>query len=232
MTTTRLLYIFDPLCGWCYASAPALEELVRLWPNQLEMLPSGLFSEAGARDLTPDWADYAWTNDQRIEAMTGQVFSEAYHQKVLLGNGLRFDSAMINRALTLVHAIDMTLESRALHQLQIARYVQGLDTASACVVGRITAQVMADAGHAADESQVIQRLETDTALVRSTQARTKGTQALMSELGVRGVPQLLLCRGGVVRAVSSAALYQGGEMLVNEIRELLRRHEPSVPSLV
>lgn len=113
--------------------------------------------------------------------MTGQVFSEAYQQKVLLGDGLRFDSAMMNRSLPLVHTLDMALEPRALQQMHIARYVQGLDTTSASEVGRIAAQVLAVAGHAVDEYQFTQRLKTDTALVQSTLSRTKATQALMSE---------------------------------------------------
>src|SRR5271163_4890850 len=45
----KLDYFFDPLCGWCYASAPALEALAEAFPDALTMLPSGLFAGAGAR---------------------------------------------------------------------------------------------------------------------------------------------------------------------------------------
>lgn len=41
--TIELQYFFDPFCGWCYASAPALEGLAAKYPGQLSMMPSGLF---------------------------------------------------------------------------------------------------------------------------------------------------------------------------------------------
>ncbi|MFC7551706.1 hypothetical protein ACFQU7_04410 [Pseudoroseomonas wenyumeiae] len=42
--------------------------------------------------MTPDFAEYAWKNDQRIAQLTGQVFSEAYREKVLGNPAGRFDS--------------------------------------------------------------------------------------------------------------------------------------------
>ena len=121
MSTIRLQYLFDPLCGWCYASAPALAGLSATFPSLLELHPSGLFSGAGARPLTPEFGDYAWSNDQRIAAMNGQVFSNAYRQNVLHGNGVRFDSEMMSRALTAIAEVAASLEARLLHQLQTAQ---------------------------------------------------------------------------------------------------------------
>ena len=71
MNALKLYYFFDPLCGWCYASAPALAGLAEAFPDALTLMPSGLFSEENARDISPEWAAYAWRNDQRIEKMTG-----------------------------------------------------------------------------------------------------------------------------------------------------------------
>ena len=218
--TLRFDYIFDPLCGWCYASAPALAALARAWPGRLALRPSGLFADAGARDLTPDWARHAWVNDQRIAAMTGQVFSTAYHDQVLQGAAKRFDSGPLNRALTAVRALDAALEPQVLARLQTARYVQGLDTASAAVVAQVTAQALQEAGHTLNADAFAQRLHSDAALAQATQARTQATQALMRERGVRGVPQLLVSVDGAVRSVDSAALYQGAEHLIDAITAL------------
>ncbi|MCS4229363.1 protein-disulfide isomerase-like protein with CxxC motif [Stenotrophomonas chelatiphaga] len=78
MPQNTLLYLFDPLCGWCYGAAPALDALTNHPSIELMLLPSGLFTGRGARPQNRQWADYAWANDQRIAALTGQVFSEAY----------------------------------------------------------------------------------------------------------------------------------------------------------
>ena len=220
MPTLRFDYIFDPLCGWCYASAPALAALARAWPERLTLRPSGLFADDGARDLTPEWARHAWVNDQRIAAMTGQVFSTAYHDQVLQGAAKRFDSGPLNRALTAVHAIDAALEPAVLARLQAARYVDGQDTARAAVVAQVTAQALQDAGHALDAEAFAQRLHSDAALAQATQARTQASQALMRDMNVRGVPQLLVHVDGAVRSVDSAALYQEAEHLIDAITAL------------
>lgn len=199
-----LTYLFDPLCGWCYACAPAIAGLARDWPEQITLAPNALFSGTGARALNADWADYAWTNDQRIAAKTGQVFSEAYHRDVLNAGGARFDSGAINRALT---AVDPALELPLLASLQNARYVEGRDTSRADVV----AEVMGDPTMAA-------RLCDDRDLAERTQARIADAQSLMTRLGLRGVPQLLIEIGGAQYAIASEALYQGPDHLMTHLR--------------
>ena len=96
-----LLSVYDPLCGWCYAATSAIERL-RHAGIPVDLQPSGLFSVPG-RTMTAEFAAHAWKNDQRIEAMTGQTFSEAYRRQVLETIGTPFDSSMATLALTAVH---------------------------------------------------------------------------------------------------------------------------------
>lgn len=227
--TTKLLYLFDPLCGWCYASAPALATLARHFPQHLELWPSGLFSGAGSRDLTPDFAAHAWHNDQRIASMTGRVFSERYRADILHGDGVRFDSGVIARALTWVRALDAALEPQLLHRAQLARYVDGKDTALPGVVAEIAASLASEAGHAADAAQLAEALSGDAVLARDTDARIAAAQALMRQAGIRGVPQLLVRQGDALQAVGSNALYQNDEALAPALRQLLQSPQPPQP---
>lgn len=50
---------------------------------QLHLMPTGLFAGDGARTMDRGFAEYAWANDQRIQHLTGQPFSETYRQTVL-----------------------------------------------------------------------------------------------------------------------------------------------------
>lgn len=220
MTKTPVLqYLFDPLCGWCYASAPALAGLAGEYPDLLDLMPSGLFSTDGGRDMSPAWAHHAWTNDQRIAAMTGQVFSEAYHRQVLLGDGLRFDSTMLNRALTAARTADPALEAKLLHELQIARYVGGRDTTQADVVAEVGAAFAARSGLAWQAATLAERLRSDIVLRQQTDARIRETRTLMDRLDIRGVPQLLVWTGGAVEVLSGASLYHGPSHLAIELRK-------------
>ncbi len=124
MNPFRLQYFFDPLCGWCYASAPALAGLDAAHPGVLELMPSGLFADEGARELTPEWGEYAWRNDQRIEQMTGQRFTHAYREQVLRRGGVRFDSGPANRALSALRGVDARLERPLLEAIQLALYAK------------------------------------------------------------------------------------------------------------
>ncbi len=220
MSTIRLQYLFDPLCGWCYASAPALAGLSATFPSLLELHLSGLFSGAGSRALTSEFGDYAWSNDQRIAAMTGQVFSEAYRKNVLQASGVRFDSEILSRALTAIAAIDSRLEAGLLHRLQSARYVGGKDTADAGVVARTMAACLQEHGHQADATELALQLATDTGLAQRTAARIHTAQALMAQLGVRGVPQLIVRVNDAVVPISSSALHHGPDLLIAELRRL------------
>lgn len=225
----RLQYVFDPLCGWCYASAPALAGIAAAYPDLLELMPSGLFSIDGGRDMTPAWAHHAWTNDQRIAAMTGQVFSEAYHRQVLLGGGVRFDSTMLNRVLTAVRDVDATLEPRLLHDLQVARYVEGRDTSRADEVAAIGAAFAARSGLAWEVPALAERLRADAELRRRTDARIQEAPALMRRLGLRGVPQLLARMGEDVTVFGGASLYHGPSHLLAEIRNRVGAALPGAP---
>ena len=82
--TISVVYLFDPLCGWCYGASAMLEKLIDLPDLEIELAPTGLFAGGGARPMDLDFANYAWTNDQRISRLTGQPFSDAYRRNVLV----------------------------------------------------------------------------------------------------------------------------------------------------
>ena len=46
-----LHYLFDPLCGWCYGATPVASGLLQVPGVRLDLLPTGLFSNEGARPM-------------------------------------------------------------------------------------------------------------------------------------------------------------------------------------
>ena len=114
MSATTVTYLFDPLCGWCYGASPAIQKLGQHATIQLELAPTGLFAGAGGRTMDAAFADYAWSNDIRIEKLTGQRFTEDYRTQVLGKPGSRFDSATTTLALTAVALGEATVDHRGL----------------------------------------------------------------------------------------------------------------------
>lgn len=213
-------YFFDPLCGWCYAAAPALAGLVATYGAAVRYQPVGLFSGDGARPLSPSFADYAWSNDQRIQAMTGQPFSDAYLTQVLQGDGVRFDSGPATRALVALGTIDPALEPAFLRSVQIRRYVDGDDTARINVLTPIAVAVAAGAGHTLDPAAFADRLENDASLIYDTDRRITVARQGLSRMPGSGVPQLLVRVGENAHAVSGAPLYSGADVLLAHVAAL------------
>lgn len=197
--TTTVTYLFDPLCGWCYAAAPALQYLQGVDGVHVSLAPSGLFAGAGARPMDAQFATYAWFNDQRIQQLTGQPFTQAYRDQILGAPAGRFDSGPATLALTAVAQTAPERELDALHALQHARYVEGRDTAEP--------EVLADVLRAlglADAAALT--LAPDTVLRSQVDERVARAQALLRAVGARGVPQLVVAgQGGALRLIGGDA---------------------------
>jgi len=218
MKIEKLQYIFDPLCGWCYASAPALACLAQTYPQTLELLPSGLFSGEGARPISPQFAAYAWSNDQRIASLTGQTFSEEYHQ--LLNSGGNFDSHSLNCALTACQSIAPDAEAGLLHELQTARYVRGLDTSRSDVVAKISNEYAMNKELEIHFPTHGDPFAAGTELSDITDKRTDSVKQLMHSLGVSGVPLLLVTVAGKTSAISGSDLYGGPASISKALQKL------------
>lgn len=222
MTTERALelyYFFDPFCGWCYASAPALAAIDGTYPGALRMMPSGLFADNNAHPIAA-MADHAWRNDTRISELTGQRFTEAYRDAVLLKPNGVFDSGPATRALVAIGEMSLGLEPKFLHAIQIARYVDARDTALPNELASVAQEVAGKVGLSLDPTAFALRLTDDKALAARTSTRIADTQALMARLPGRGVPQLLVAIGGRGEVASGATLYSGADHVLHAIAEI------------
>lgn len=207
----RITYLFDPLCGWCYGANPALERLARRNDVTLQLAPTGLFAGGNARPLDASFAAYAWQNDQRIERLTGQVFSTAYQRQVLQSNAAHFDSTPATLGIVAVGLTEPAREREALRALQKARYVDGLDNALLSVV----AEVLSTAGFPAAARRV---LAPDAELLDAYEARLAAAQREMARFGAQGVPTLVIEDAKGSRLLPSSALFGDQDALAAQLQ--------------
>ncbi|MCM2972699.1 DsbA family protein [Larsenimonas suaedae] len=208
---SRLIYLFDPLCGWCYGAGSALPSLLASTDLTLYMQPTGLFSGEGARLMDEVFADYAWRNDQRISRLTGREFSTRYREQVLTDHAQSFDSGPVTVALTAVHLSAPEREFDALEAIQRARYVDG------CDITRLeTLSAILESSGLVDAAR---RLGApDNALLTANQMRVGQGRALLEQTGAQGVPTLVVERQGQQHVLSSSALFSNPEALARELR--------------
>ena len=207
-----LHYLFDPLCGWCYGATAAVAGLIEAPGVVVKLAPTGLFADDGARAMNDAFAKYAWANDQRIEQLTGQRFSQSYRDRVLGDRLRRFDSGLATLALTAVSLMttDSQREFEALKAIQHARYVDGLDVTSPDTLAGLLARLGLDAA-----AEQIAR--PDPELLRENRQRVEQARALMAELGARGVPTLVAEDGSKRWLVDASAAYADPAALLRQL---------------
>lgn len=206
-----LHYLYDPLCGWCYGAMPAITELLGSTEVSVELLPTGLFSGPGARTMDDEFAEYAWSNDQRIERLTGQGFSGRYRHQVLADRQQLFDSGPATLALTAVSLTAPARELEVLKAIQHSRYIEGRDvTALSTLSGLLEALGL-------DEVAAMLTLP-DKALFAANHSRIARAQELMQTFGARGVPTLIAEAGAKRWMMNSSDAYSNPQALLDQLQ--------------
>lgn len=205
-------YLFDPLCGWCYGASPMIERLLSA-DVDVRLLPTGLFAGAGAREMDAAFATYAWSNDQRIERLSGQPFSEDYRSKVLNKPGLLFDSAAATLAITATGLADQRRRFDALRLIQHARYVTGLDITNVSIL----ADLLSSAGLGDAASLLI---EGSHELLASNRQLIAQGEDLFRRHNANGVPALVIERNGHQRLLDATALFSSYDNLMAHLNAL------------
>jgi putative protein-disulfide isomerase len=185
MAIEHLIYVYDPLCGWCYGAMPAIHGLADLGGCIVEPVPSGLFAGTPDKRIDADMARHIEQADARIAAMSGQRFSELYRRKVLGNPDMPFDSTPATRALTAVSLWNVRRELDALHALQRERFVAGRDISDPQVIAQALAASLGD-----DAETWLQRLGHPT-LPSVTDKRIARARKVMKAVGMHGVPALV-----------------------------------------
>lgn len=221
-------YLFDPLCGWCYASAPAIKALREAELGNIAMAPVGLFYHPRP---TSNIADHAKRNDERIQSLTGQVFSDAYFENVLQKPDGEFSSRALTQALVYLESQELGLAGIFLHTAQLRRYVDGVDTSSPQAVAEIAVEVAQEQGIELSINDILQRLEPNSEQQQQVDQMVHHSSQLLNQLpGSGGVPQLIMTHdNGQSYVFSGADLYQGGEaflQLINTIQAALSGQIP------
>ena len=209
VSNSDVTYLFDPLCGWCYGATPMLDRLSASGVR-IELLPTGLFSGTGARPMDEGFAAHAWANDQRIERLTGQTFTQAYRNNVLNVRGTLLDSHAAALGISAAGLEDPSRRLTALKAIQRARYVDGRDIVT--VEG--VAAVLADAGMAGAAAML--KKPTEILLTAHSELVSRG-RALFQRLHANGVPSLAVVRNGAPRLIGSNALFGSFDNLVAHI---------------
>ncbi len=208
-----LIYLFDPLCGWCYGMTPALSSIANDPDITIEMLPTGLFSSNHPILIDDDFAAFAWSNDQRIASLTGQVFTERYQQLVLGSRIQHIDSSLATLALTAVSLTVPAKELETLKAIQHARFVEGKDITNLSTLAFILKTLGLNAA-----ALMLER--DNTGLAKANEARIERAQAILMTFNARGVPTLIADFGKKSWKLNTREVYSRPYELIKQLNEV------------
>ncbi len=174
-----LHYIYDPLCGWCYGSAPLLKAAGEVEGIEIELHAGGMMTGQPVTKLR----DFVLQHDRRIAELTGQPFGEAYRDALLRDPTAVFDSTPPIAAILAAGGKDRAMLAR----VQRAHFVEGLRVA---------------------DWPVLQALAADIGVALSdppgTREHVQETRALLQETGGSGFPTFAYRDGLKLRMIESS----------------------------
>ncbi len=219
MTTSAPLpifhYIYDPLCGWCYAAAPLVHAVHDIPGLGLRLHGGGMMSGAQRQPVTTALRDYVMPHDQRIHGLTGQPFGDAYFNGLLRDTGAVFDSTPPITAVLAADAVPGAapgLALRMLARIQHAHYVEGKRIAES----EVLAALAEDIGIPCESF----RQAWDACTGEPTDQHIARSRHLLGQLGGHGFPTLALEQDGRYARIDISAWLGRPD----EFREMLAAH--------
>jgi len=187
--TAVLHYIFDPFCGWCYGAAPLLEA-ARATRIPIELHGGGMMAGANRQRVTAQLRAFINTHDQRIAALSGQVFGDAYRNGLLNDSSAILDSGPPTTAILAAEAQDHR-GLDMLKRLQQAHFIEGRRIADQAVLEEMAGSLGLDRAVFAERFAALAG--------DATQAHIAASRALLQQVGGQGFPTFILARGNRMR---------------------------------
>lgn len=211
MSGPTLHYVYDPLCGWCYAAAP-LVEAARGAGLVVAMHGGGLFEPAVT--LAPERSGAIRSHDRRIADLTGLPFGPAYTEGVLGDATAILWSRPTIAGVLATDAVEAGAGLRMLRAIQDAHYVSGRRV--------VEPEVLADLAEGLGLDREAFGRSLDDAAAGEHIRRTRGW---MQALGLQGFPSFLVGAGGELARVRHEPFYGRPDAFAREVSDLAARFD-------
>jgi putative protein-disulfide isomerase len=207
----ELLYLYDPLCGWCYATTPVIQQIQQAFMGRLQVsiLSGGMMIGEQVGPIGEDWSAIRLAARQ-VEQATGVAFGEAFWQVGEEGKRVQ-DSEPPSRALSVFRQLAPTQQALDFaHALQLAWFQEGQNM-------NALATYEALAGRFGMDVAEFRRRYQDP----QTAQAVRQEFAAISRMGIQGFPTILLRVGQQGYVVARG--YQPYAVLAEGIEQALQQ---------
>lgn len=206
-----LHYVYDPYCGWCYGLAPLVSVAGEMEGLKVVAHSGGMLAGAQAQRMSAEWRDFVRPHEERITALSGQKFSEAYQEGTQFDYDVQLDSGPPTAAMLAAESLagaglDM------LKRLQTAYYVEGRHISERETLVSIAVELGLDAQafSTAHDQAVLDLGE-----------HFSHTQEFLEALGGRGYPTLAIEQDGKLSRLPLGRYFGKPELFRKALADLL-----------
>lgn len=204
----KIVIIYDTFCGWWYGAAPVFDAIVDT-DSKVEVLHRHLFQGDSMHRMSEGKGAQILKIIPRIEALTGQIFADAYKTNIAESETEVLASGFSSQAAALVHDQGAEKEFSLRQRIERLHFQEGVSSGNR---QKIVDALIAE-GVASEEAERIGTPELATkAAQHSDQARS-----LMAAVGSRGVPTVLKVNGDEVSLIDHQAFYGQAETVADRL---------------
>lgn len=188
-------YIYDPLCGWCYAAERLVETLAHAGLD-IQLHAGGLFNRT---QLPAATREHIRHSDARIAQLSGQEFGDAYLNGLLMDDATVYDSAPTIAAILAAQTLQANSGLAMLKAIQHAHYRDGRRV--------VEPQTLADLAESIALPRAAFAQTYQECAGKPLQQHITATRQLMSRVGAQGFPSFVLQQGQQLQAIRHEAHY-------------------------
>lgn len=124
----KLIYVMDPLCGWCYGNYRNTLQTAERYKDSIpfEIIPAGMWAGQNIRKQSKQMAAYFIRHDEQIASLTGTAFGADYF-KFISQHEVVLDSEIPSRAILTVQQFWPEKNVAFAAAVQKERYFYGKD---------------------------------------------------------------------------------------------------------
>jgi len=188
-----ILYVYDPMCGWCYGFDPVMKQAASQWAQSVhfQTISGGMITGDRQGIIAPQMATYILNTVPRLEQMTGVKFGEAFLNALRDGT-YHASSVRPSRAMTVFRALQPQKAIAFAHAMQRKLFRDGKSLEADATYRELCADFNLDA------DAFLQALNNTSSLKAAEE-----DFALSARLGVSGFPAVVGVRNGKAQMLTN-----------------------------
>ncbi|MCB2288518.1 DsbA family protein [Clostridium sp. CS001] len=126
---TKVYYIMDTMCGWCYGMSGFITEIQEKYKDvyDFNLLPGGMLIGDDVIKVDASFSDFLKDSNKKVEKLTGKKFGKAYNENVIEKKSIILDSLSGAKAVVIIQKLKKEVAFSFLKKVQEAFFVEGKD---------------------------------------------------------------------------------------------------------